>query len=361
MALHNSYLVVGRGHIGLATAAYLSAYGADVYVFSRRAANTQQDQLIRSIGPVAPGTHTITAISNRFEAIAKLNQNQLPSNIILCCRGQDVEFYARGLAPYLQPESNIMIFCASRFVSRVFAKVLRQWGMAQLPAIGDINNPPFVSRGNMIDQIKISTLTNQFFAAAQNAEMTERLLLTFQPVFKNLYPANSTVEVTLNKVNDVIHIPLLLVSLGRWELGEDYNPYQNLGPRTIGLVDHLDHDRRRIAEALGIPHFIDLPSHYRLTYGTMGPTLADHMHQLGVYSSTTVCNPHHRYLVEDLPYGVFPLHVLAQTLGLDTPFLDSCITICSKFLNIPLEWTADFLELDIPTMLSTAALLHRRQ
>ncbi|WP_375479010.1 NAD-binding protein [uncultured Nostoc sp.] len=34
--LQNSYLVVGKGHIGLATAAYLSNQGYTVYLFSRR-------------------------------------------------------------------------------------------------------------------------------------------------------------------------------------------------------------------------------------------------------------------------------------------------------------------------------------
>lgn len=34
--LQTSYLVVGRGHIGLATAVYLSSQGYTVYLFSRR-------------------------------------------------------------------------------------------------------------------------------------------------------------------------------------------------------------------------------------------------------------------------------------------------------------------------------------
>ena len=36
--------------------------------------------------------------------------------------------------------------------------------------------------------------------------------------------------------------------------------------------------------------------------------------------------------------AVFPLQVLARLAGVETPFLDSCITIGNRFLDIPLKW-----------------------
>ena len=346
--LQTSYLVVGKGHIGLATAVYLSAQGYKVYLFSRRSSFVPQTRTLHSIGPISPGSYPVAAYSNNLDELAKLNGGQLPLNVLICCRGQDIEPYAKILAKYIHSQMNVLVFCASRFAGWVFCKVLRRVGITeeQLPAVGDVNNTPFVSRINREDQVKISTLTNKFFVAAQNRTLTNRIVATYQVVFNNLWPAASVLEINLNKVNDIIHLPLLLVSLARWESGEDYNIYHKAGPRTVGLIDHLDRDRMAVGKALGVLNLIDIKSHYQIAYGTTGPSLYEHMQQLGAYSSTTLCNPHHRYLVEDLPYGCFPLQVLARLAGVETPFLDSCITIGDKFLDIPLPWNSEFLELD---------------
>ncbi len=346
--LQTSYLVVGKGHIGLATAVYLSNQGCDVYLFSRRSSIVAQTRTIHSIGSVSPGNHLVAACSNNINELATLNGGKLPLKVLICCRGQDIESYARILAEYVNPQMNVLIFCTSRFAGWVFCQVLQRWGIAkeQLPAVADVNNTPFVSRSNTEDQVRISTLTHKFFVAAQNRTMTNRIVSAYQAVFSNLWAATSVLEINLNKVNDIIHLPLLLVSLARWESGEDYNLYHNLGPRTVGLIDHLDCDRLAVGEALGVFNLIDIKSHYQIAYGTTGSSLYQHMQQVGAYSSTTLYNPHHRYLVEDLPYGCFPLQVLARLAGVETPFLDSCITIGNKFLDIPLKWTAEFLELD---------------
>ena len=346
--LQTSYLVVGRGHIGLATAAYLSAQGYTVYLFSRRSSIVAQTRTIHSMGSVSPGSYPVAACSNNIDELAALNEGQLPLNVLICCRGQDIEPYARILAKYINSQMNVLVLCASRFAGWVFCQVLQRLGIAQaqLPAVADVNNTPFVSRGNTEDTVRISTLTNKFFVAAQNQTMTNRIVVAYQAVFSHLWPAASGLEINLNKVNDIIHIPLLLISLARWESGEDYNIYHNLGSRSVALIDHLDCDRMAVGEALQVPNLIDIKTHYQIAYGTTGPSLYEHMQQVGAYSSTTLCNPHHRYLVEDLPYGCFPLQVLARLAGVETPFLDSCMTIGSKFLNIPLQWTAEFLELD---------------
>ncbi|MBW4597686.1 MAG: hypothetical protein KME46_33480 [Brasilonema angustatum HA4187-MV1] len=213
--LQTSYLVVGRGHIGLATAAYLSIQGYAVYLFSRRSSIVAQTRTIHSIGSVSPGSYLIAACSNNIHELAALNGGKLPLNVVICCRGQDIEPYARILAEYVNPQMNILVLCASRFAGWVFCKVLTRLGIAKehLPAVADVNNTPFVSRGNTEDQVRISTLTNKFFVADQNRTMTNRIVTAYQGVFNNLRAATSFLEINLNKLNDIIHLPLLLVSL----------------------------------------------------------------------------------------------------------------------------------------------------
>ena len=180
--LQTNYLVVGRGHIGLATSAYLSAQGYTVYLFSRRSSIVTQTRTIHSMGSVSPGSYPVAACSNNIDELAVLNGGQLPLNVLICCRGQDIEPYARILAKYINSQMNVLVLCASRFAGWVFCKVLLRLGIAQaqLPAVADVNNTPFVSRGNTEDRVRISTLTNKFFVAAQNQTMTNRIVAAYQ-------------------------------------------------------------------------------------------------------------------------------------------------------------------------------------
>lgn len=341
-----SFLIIGGGHIGLASVVYISSQGHTVYLISRRASITYS-QTIMSSGPIAQGRFTVAICSNRFADVAAARHGQLPSNLILCCRGQDLQPYAEQLSAYCQPDMNILLLCVARFAGPAFSQLLQQAGVSKkrMPAIADIHNIPFISRSNGQDQVTIKALTNKCFVAAQSPDLTERLVSQYQPIFKNLHPLPDTLAVNINKCNDIIHVPLIWASLTQWETGEDYQPYRNLGPRTVQLIEMLDRDRVTIGQHLGVYPLIDICQHYQLAYGTEGPSLFEHIQQLHAYSTTNIGDPQHRYLTEDLPFGLLPLQTLAKTARIDTPVLDSYITLAQSIVEPQPHWTADFLNL----------------
>lgn len=346
-----SYLVVGGGDTGLAVAVHLSSQGKQVDLFSRRYSSISQTKIIHSTGAVSLGNYPIANCSNQIDEIAVVHGNKLPENIIICCRGQDIESYAKILGQYLTPQTNILLICSSRFSGRVFGNILRrEFGFteAKLPAIADVNNSPFASRGNANDRVSINKIKNQFKLAAQTPEMTERIVATYQDTFPTLRPLSSSLEVNLDKSNDVFHVPLIIASLSRWELGESYNIYRSIGPRTADLIGEFDRDRLKIAKALGFPYLSNMYDYFKTSYGTQGPSLYEHIHQIKALDNAAIKNLHHRYLSEEIPFGVFPLQALGRLVGVETPFLDSCIILGSKFVDEPLTWTAEFLELKLP-------------
>ncbi len=309
------YLVVGGGDVGLATAAHLSSQGNKVDLFSRRYSSIHQTKIIRSTGICSPGNHPIAVVSNQIQEIAAVHDGKLPNNIVIGCRGQDIESYARILGEYITPQMNILLICSSRFSGRVFCKILqREFNRieTQLPAVADVNNTPFACRGNAEDQVAIKRFKKQFKVAAQNSEMTERIVATYQAVFDNLRPVSSSLEVNLDKCNDIFHVPLIIASLTRWELGESYNIYRGMGPRTADLIGELDRDRLAIAKALGFPDLSDMYDYFKTAYGTPGPCLYEHIHQIKALDNSSIRNPHHRYLSEELIFRTFLLQVLAR-------------------------------------------------
>ena len=348
--LQSSYLVVGGGDSGLGTAVYLSSQGKQVDLFSRRYSSISETKIIHSTGAVVPGDYPIAICSDRIEEIAEVHGSKLPNNIVICARGQDIDSYANILGKYLTSESNILLICSSRFSGRVFGNILRKkfgFTEATLPAIADVNNSPFASRGNGNDRVSINKLKNQFKLAAQTPEMTERIAATYQDTFPTLRSLSSSLEVNLDKTNDVFHVPLIMASLSRWELGESYNIYRSIGPRTADLIGEFDRDRLAIAKALGFPHLSTMYDYFKTAYGTQGPSFYEHIYQIKALDNAAVKNLHHRYLSEEIPFGAFPLQALARLVGVETPFIDACITLGSKFVDEPLTWTAEFLELKL--------------
>ena len=102
----NSYLVVGGGDVGLAAAVHLSSQGNQVYLFSRRSSSIHQTKVIRSTGVCSPGDYPIATCSNQIQDIAAANAGKLPDNIVIGCRGQDIESYASILGKYITPQNS---------------------------------------------------------------------------------------------------------------------------------------------------------------------------------------------------------------------------------------------------------------
>ena len=189
---------MGGGDVGLASAVHLSSQGKQVDLFSRRHSSINKTKIVRSMGVFSPGNYPIATCYNQIQAIAATHNGKLPKNIIIGCRGQDIEAYVSILGEYLNSQHNILLICSSRFSGRVFGKLLgTKFGIteAQLPAIADVNNTPFACRGNGDDQVAIKKFKQQFRIAAQNPEMTERIVNTYQGCFANLRAVNSNLEI----------------------------------------------------------------------------------------------------------------------------------------------------------------------
>lgn len=335
----DSCLVVGAGNVGLASAAYMSCFGYQVYVYTRRQTSVTETRTVHSTGLVAPGMHPIVACSSDLQFIAEHNGGTLPRKIVIGCRGNDVEDIASKLAPFIYKDMSMLLICSSRFAALVFLKTLSRSGISDdnLPAIADFETSPFVSRGNANDTVNISAFKNEVFIAAQTPEMTDYVLKGFKSAFRNLCPAESSLELNLHKCDDIVHIPLLLTGWINVESSNNHNIYRTATETTTSLIIKLDQERLAVGKALGF-RLVDMCTGYQESYGTPGPSLLEHFNQISAYSNAVVQDLYHRFLFEDVPFGAVPLQSLAQFVDVKTPLLDACITFSYQLLNLPLGW-----------------------
>ena len=136
--------------------------------------------------------------------------------------------------------------------------------------------------------------------------------------------------------NAIHHPPALLLNVGRVEsTGGDYHHYYDgITPGVGRLIDALDAERVAVAAALGV-EIEPLPQFFfRMGYtnaaGRDGGTAYDVFHNSEpnrwIKAPATI---DHRFLNEDVPYGLVAIAELGRVGGVPTPCADAVIDIAS--------------------------------
>jgi len=345
-------LVIGGGHTGAAFAAFMAAQpGMRVCWYSRRIFPFAGAGVLRAVGPVIEGTYPLECFS-RFDDVAMRQMGQLPRKIVICCRGNDVEDYARRLARHVRDDMDVLLVCSSRFADMMFVEALRASGVdaSRVPAVAATSTTPLVARFAE-GKVDIRALKNCVALSARSRAWTERVCRAFRPIFPALRPVFPWLRVQFETVNDVVHLPLVLSSARSLEMRTSHLFYRDVGPRVVRLVEQLDQERVAIAAAYGV-RIDSIREMHASEYGTSGNTLYEHFQRTSAYATLALDRLDSRYLMEDVPYSAVPLRELARKAGVATPQLDRWIELAYDLFpdEMPKGWTARSLGIEAASL-----------
>jgi opine dehydrogenase len=178
-----------------------------------------------------------------------------------------------------------------------------------------------------------STMTDLPFAAFPGRHQTELYELV-TPIYPYLVQAAHVLESGFLNINAVEHPPQAICNAGWLEhtRGDYLFYYEGTTPSVGRVIDAVDRERIQVAEALGIPtkRFVEI-------FHQMGYTSSRAMEVGSAYIALQESPPNrwikgpptldHRYLHEDVGWGLVPWSELGRAHGVQTPTIDALIVL----------------------------------
>jgi opine dehydrogenase len=223
--------------------------------------------------------------------------------------------FAAACAPYLEVGQEVVVCPGSTGGALAFKHEAGLGVAFDEIRVSETSTLPYAVRLTEPGQIRVFLkLTGGFFVATLPARHTGRTLELLRELYPGLEPARNVLQTTLQNANPVIHPVVTLLNAGLLErTGGDFLFYEE-GVTPVEVVPDPELSLRQ-----GYMTEDSYEDGYRTAPGF-----------LGIKAQPSL---DHRYVNEDVGYGLVFLASLGRQLGVETPIMDSVIALTSRLMK----------------------------
>lgn len=241
-------------------------------------------------------------------------------------------------APHFRSEQLVVLFCGNFGSALELSRQLETKGADSVPSIAETEALIYGAYKQDRTTVKVVGMKAGLTCAALAAKKTSEVLERLRPLFPDLRPAANVLETSLRNLNPVIHPVVSVLNAGR--TGSDNPPwryYWDGVTESVGrVVEVVDRERLAMASALALrlPSALDVLRSWYGRQGAQGQTLGEMLSKNPAYEA--VWAPRvldHRFITEDVPFGLVPLEALGASIGVPTPHISSLINLSSRLLD----------------------------
>jgi opine dehydrogenase len=167
--------------------------------------------------------------------------------------------------------------------------------------------------------------------SALPGQHTDDILKLIADVYPGMEPAKNVLQTSLQNANPIIHPAVTLSNAARIEMtGGHFLFYEEGVSDSVGrLIEALDKERIAIGDALGISVLPDPEMGMRQGYMLEANYGSGYRKAPGFLGIGAQPQLDHRYLNEDVGYGLVFMSKLGQQIGVATPGIDAVINVAS--------------------------------
>ena len=170
--------------------------------------------------------------------------------------------------------------------------------------------------------------------AALPGRHTAEILRMIADVFPGMEPAHNVIQTSLQNANPVIHPAVSLTNAARIEGDEDFLFYEEGVSDSVGrIIEAVDRERIAIGERLGIEVLSDPEMGLRQGYMLENNYGSGYRNAPGFLGIPAQPQLDHRYINEDVGYGLVFMSGLAKQVGVETPTIDAIIQVTSVLMG----------------------------
>jgi opine dehydrogenase len=323
--------ILGAGHGGCAAAADLALRGYSVRLHAR---NEERLAPLRAIGGIeVRGVHDgfvqLPRMSTRIEETV-----DGADLVMLVVPSVAHETYAQALASLVSPDLPIYLNPGHTGGGLHFAHELRRAGYAKPLLTCETSTLTYICRMEAPAVVHIYDYTRQLAFAAFPGKHAQRLFQLLKPVYPEIELASSVLETALANLNAVFHPPGMIMNTGWIEhTGGNFLFYREGITEGIGRATAaVDAERIKVAQALDIPvrNFLEIFFQAGLTTtaardsGSIARACQESEPNKFIKSPPSL---NHRYITEDVGYGLVPFAAFGALAGVKTPAIDALIEL----------------------------------
>jgi opine dehydrogenase len=330
--------VLGAGHGGCAAAADLGSRGYKVRLHAR---NPTRLAPLRAQGGVAVrGVHQgLVPIETMTADLAEAVRGA--DLIMLVVPSTAHEDYARALAPLLDGRQPVFLNPGHTGGALHFLHALRHAGNRGPIKLCETVTLTYIARMEAPASVNIYSLTRRLRFAALPGRDGETMFDLVKPLYPDIIVATSVLETALGNINAVFHPPGMIMNAGAIERsGGDFLFYREGITEAVGrVIAAVDAERIAVAGALGVPTvpFLDLFYEAGLTTkaahdsGNIARACAESAPNRAIKAPPSL---DHRYVHEDVGYGLLPMAAFGELAGTATPTIDALVRLAGLALGI---------------------------
>ena len=306
--------ILGAGGVGLGMAALVASKDMNVCLWGPTANELQP--LLGGVPIVSKGE-----LEGEFHVSASLD-------IAAAVRGADAIMIAvpgNGhravmdlLAPHVHREQVIAISSHMSLSALYLSRLLSARGL--VCPISAWATTATTSKRTGPGKVHVTTVRQHIVTSTVRSDdrgrATDRLTAIFGDVFVQ---APDVMAVTLTNVNPEVHLAVALCNLTRMEYGEKWGSYHGISGAVGRLIEALDRERLSLGARFGLAvHTVQEHLHesFGLRLGSVAEMAAEqHVRRKG--ASPGPATLEHRYVTEDVPFGIVPIVKFGRIAGVD--------------------------------------------
>ena len=329
--------ILGAGNGGLAATVDLTIRGFSVSLWSRRIETLLPIQTrggIEYSGVFGEGLIEPTLVTD------DLGEVLIEAELVIIMLPTSAHFeIGQSLAPLITKEQTL--FLAPGHTLTILPAALHAGGVIS-PEFCEVGTLPYICRRDENASVSISKCSDYLPFAAFPVNRVDKMFSLVQQVFPKIHAMASPLMTVFTYMNAIHHPPATICNAGRIENtdGNYFHYFEGISPSVGRLIDCLDSERRKVAMALEVET----------------KTFVEHFHQMG-YTTDEARNTRlayeafhqsipdrfikapksldHRFLDEDIPYGLVLLSELGRLAGIKTPSIDAMIHLAEVCTGKP--------------------------